>query len=435
MANPDNNYRKLDARKRRPNWPLRVLVLVLICLGGIGALRNREFPTMIPPGKAVPPVVSPAPELPQEVRPAGIERGGAGEDGELEAVLTAVGNRVQIKGADAIAWETAGTGVELSFGDAIRTLEDSQGEIRLGQHNLLHLESNSLVIFRPPEQDRGLSEEFGLRVLVEGKLSGKVAAGGKEGLGLEFMTPHALARFEPAEGTGGDAEFTVSVQRAQSSSIAVWSGTARVGARGKTVVVGANQGVLIRSGQAPSDPAPLPAAPSPIAPVDAQRARYRDLPPKMHFTWSRVPKADQYRFVLAADPGFKKILVDEVVRQTEFFHGNLTTGSYFWRISSLLQGSEGRPGRSMMLNMVQDRRPPLLTVGIPSLSLQPQLSLSGRTEPGAKVFVDGVEFSVNSTGEFSGEIELKQSLNSILVESVDEAGNIAYQSGLVQRKF
>ena len=66
---------------------------------------------------------------------------------------------------------------------------------------------------------------------------------------------------------------------------------------------------------------------------------------------------------------------------------------------------------------------------------QQRYLLKGVTEPGALVFVGGAPVLTSPSGEFEWELELKHGINIVVVEAVDEAGNVAYQSSHIQGKF
>ncbi|MGH2689649.1 MAG: hypothetical protein ACRDKW_12710, partial [Actinomycetota bacterium] len=82
-----------------------------------------------------------------------------------------------------------------------------------------------------------------------------------------------------------------------------------------------------------------------------------------------------------------------------------------------------------MLAVTLDTTPPALSVDVPadgSFTNDPFTRVSGQSEPGARVLVDGQPADVTPGGAFEGAAQLEEGLNLVTVSSEDEAGNRAY---------
>lgn len=412
-----------------------VLLLVLLCFAGFFTLLNSVFPT----GTSLRELLSGRqPEThssegaKRQIR-TGTEASGSES---LAAVLTETRNEVKSKAAASIAWGPARSGLKLYNRDAVQTIGNSNARITFDADNYLNIGNNSLVIIKRMEKDPYLKQKRSFMVMVEGELTGKIANDGGSGMQVEITTPDAVARILSGDGSGKDAEFKVSVLPDQSSSIVVYQGSAEISAQGKRVRVGANQGLTFRAGEELSSPIALPDPPQLKSPEDRAVTSYRNLPPRTRFSWSAAADKATYRFTLAQDSEFKKILVEELVSSPEFVHGSLNQGTYYWRVSTVREGCEGQPGPVRKLEMRQDLEPPRLQVGFPQTPVGPgRFTLEGSTEPGCKVFIAGQETPVDAAGRFVFELHLRAGLNSILVEAVDAAGNIAYQGGMIQKNL
>lgn len=89
-------------------------------------------------------------------------------------------------------------------------------------------------------------------------------------------------------------------------------------------------------------------------------------------------------------------------------------------------GNESEVSRAR--SVVQDDVAPELTIESPSteggvVSEEKVITVSGKTEPGVRVFVNGTIARGGSDGEFSARVSLDEGENTITVEAVDEAGN------------
>ena len=81
-----------------------------------------------------------------------------------------------------------------------------------------------------------------------------------------------------------------------------------------------------------------------------------------------------------------------------------------------------------MLRVVQDVEGPLLQLDPPADTVMAGAwRLSGRTEPDASVFVDGVQIT-NEGGRIDQEIALRRGANIITVKAMDDVGNLNYAS-------
>lgn len=252
---------------------------------------------------------------------------------------------------------------------------------------------------------------------------------------MEITTPRAVAMIQQ-QLNGGDTEFKVSINPDKSSTIAVYEGVAEVIIGGKTVLVEENSAVTVKLDESHSLTEPLPSRPELLAPADSGRFLYRALSPRIVFTWKPSPGATLYHLVLARDPVFQDVILDEQISGAEFMHGSLKQGTYFWRVSSLVGGYEGPFAAPRQFHLAQKRTPPLLAVNFPPKKVtRRSCEFSGQAEPGARVFINGKEVLATAEGEFRHAIELERGINFIVVEAVDAVGNVSYRSSTVHGKF
>jgi hypothetical protein len=367
---------------------------------------------------------------------AGGREGSLGDAFKSTAVLSQALNEVKSKRSDSIAWGPAKKGMMLYNRDAVQTLMQSSAQISFDKQNSFNVASNSLVIIRRVEKDLFRSEKHSSMVVLEGELEGKLSGSSKDPLNLDITTPSGVARMKGASATDRRTDFRVSTNNDQSSSIVVYKGQAEVTAHGKTVRIPENTGLIIKPGELPTAPVPLPAAPLQVSPADRSVHVYRNLPPKISFVWAPLQGVEAFHFQIARDPAFKEMVLDKRLGQTEFTHGNLKKGVYYWRVSSIKEGCEGRYGTPQSLELVQDFVAPHLQVIFPSAPVEEdRFVLSGTTEPGASIFLSGKQVKVANTGAFSQEVKLKQGVNLITIEAVDAAGNVSYRSHYIQGRF
>lgn len=355
--------------------------------------------------------------------------------GNTAAVLVQMTNAVKSRRVNALSWVPAQEGQALQSRDAVQTLARSGAVIRFDARNTLQMGSNSLVIIKAIDRDPIRDQRRTVLVMIDGELRGRIEpTGGSEF--VEVALPSGTARIATATRDRGDTVFKLSVNADQSSTLAVYQGAAELVGRGQRVRVGANQASTMKLDEAPGAPVELPGRPQALAPVESDRILYRDLSPRVRFRWNAVARVSAYRVVIARDEAFTDVAADERVGGTEFAHGNLREGAYYWRVSGLIGHVEGPPSAPQMITLVRDVAPPLLHVDFPPSVVAPHIyALSGMSEPGAHVFVGGAPATVAQTGEFESEVAIDPGPNVIVVEAVDGAGNVTYQSEVVDGKF
>ncbi|QWV95661.1 hypothetical protein KP004_07195 [Geomonas oryzisoli] len=346
-----------------------------------------------------------------------------GADKRPEAALQSLLRDVRYRRGDSVAWGDASEGMLLYNRDAVQTFDRSGATISFAPGDRLAMGSNSMVVVsRLNETLEGGPRSY--RVHVEGELRGSFSA--EKRVRLEVATAGHLARVVP-----GVARFSFIPLGDNASSLTVHAGEVQVRDEDRVIRVPAHFGVTLRRG-APIGPAlPLPAAPR-LRNGDLLY-RFRQLPPKVRFNWTGAD--GEYHFQLSAEPRFKSVLMDSRVQGTELSAGTLEAGSYYWRVSRVVEGREGpysRTGRCRLLQLVQQ---PQLVVDFPPASVAVGgFRLAGRCQPGSAVYVNGTAATTADDGSFSHELEVRSGVNLIRVEAVDQAGNASYASRIVYGK-
>lgn len=360
-------------------------------------------------------------------------QGGAPEP--FAANLSRYYNTVRAKRSGDIAWSDARPGMPLYNSDAVQTAKQSSAVISFDPANSLEMSSNSLVIVKSLTRDKAKRERKSVLLVVDGELRGRLSGSARDTVQVEMALPAGVARVTSQKSGDGKADFMVRVNPDKSSTITVHHGFAEVTAQGKTVRFGANLSTTVSLNTPPTTPRGLLAAPAPVSPAVDAGFFYRDLPPRIMFSWQGAPGSKSFRLQLARDREFKKTVVDEKLGEAGFSHGSLGPGEYFWKVSALDGWSEGKTSPVRRFSLVQDREPPPLQVEFPPPRLaERKYLLKGTTEAGAEVFINNKQVSTGTGGEFALELDLRRGINVIAVESIDVAGNITYKTDKVISK-
>lgn len=360
-----------------------------------------------------------------EVGLVDISGGSVSNFGNFVAQLADVRRDVRIRPADSIAWSDASAGVTVRNRDAVQTFSNSRARVDFTTDNELRIGQNSLVVFRSGAADPFLERRDPAIVVMNGELTGTVNAD-YGALGVQF--PAGLVELAATGPTKEAVDFRIGVNPDGSSTIAIYSGQADVNIAGEHYRVGANQGLtILEDGRTPGTRT-LPALPVIRGPNNNAVAKFLAAPPRVEFAWNKVSNAQTYRLEIASDAGFEEILVDEYLSEPSFTHANLSAGNYFWRISARDGWVLGPTSTPRRLRVVPDSMPPSLKVRPIQLSASGQYSLRGKTTPGASILVLGQSVSTTAGGDFEFLFSPDPGAQTIVVESVDEVGNVAYSS-------
>lgn len=418
---------------------LITLLLVLAAFYGVVAIINSLFPTgssllgtSLPGGSKM--------RLRGDVNSKLYVRSGEYEADIMDqagvaAILHDAVASVKRKPSTGIAWERAGNGTPLYDSDAVQTMRNASASIVFDQDNALRIGENSLVIVKRMERDVFRSEKRTVMVMIDGELSGTLARGSDLALMVEVNTPGAVTRIA-GDGASGGAEFRIMVNEDKTSTIMVMSGTAEVVTNGQAVTVQPNQYLTVEDGRAVVAQRTLPPAAAPEAPSHGKNYVYRDLPPVVEFSWKAMQAIGHYHLQIARDADFGDVVVDEKIKATRFTHGNLGAGEYYWRVSAHDGRAEGPFALPRLLSLRRDRDPPRLDIDpLESESTRQKIRIKGRSEAGASIYIDGERLDAGPDGAFGHEITLQRGFNVVVIEAVDEAGNLAYQSHTVFGRF
>jgi len=105
---------------------------------------------------------------------------------------------------------------------------------------------------------------------------------------------------------------------------------------------------------------------------------------EVRFAWAGADSGASHRLEVALDPQFREVVHEQRLAGTEFTHGNLKAGRYYWRVSALRDQVEGSSSPVREFVVAQDADPPLLEIDAPAGPVAgASFVLRGRTEPDA----------------------------------------------------
>ena len=358
----------------------------------------------------------------------------ASADDAFAAKIIRLQRRVQRRGGRSLAWDAAHLGDKFVQDDAVQTYARSTALLAVGNTSYLTVHENSLIVFNHQESDPYLGGQQTVMLMIEGELSGTLSGDDTKGIQFGINLPNSdvtLAAANPGE----EVDFQITVNDDQSTTVNLHAGVASiVGRDGKLRTINAKESVTIDPAGTTFRVSEAPLAPARIGPANNTVVVYRNVPKKVDFNWASVDLADRYHVVIARDPEFSDRIVDDDVVGTEFTHGALGSGTYYWHVRSRVEWAQSNKSDIHQFRVIQDLEAPVLELNPPADAVVAGAwRLTGRTEPGASISVDGVPIA-HEAGRIDQEIALRRGVNIITVKAMDGVGNLNYESLAINAK-
>jgi hypothetical protein len=239
-------------------------------------------------------------------------------------------------------------------------------------------------------------------------------------------TEHARIRLET------DSEATVSYEQSSATGrFAVGKGVAQVAAAQTGEVRQLEQlEQVLQQAERLGRTTGLLDAPTVLAPANAFDLNL-DRSRELVLAWEPVADAEGYQLQVSRSRLFGDALVDRRRTKTTAKLGVNDEGNYYWRVAAV--GADGVPGpwsslrkfRALSVGGIgwKDTVPPELQVAKPTVNGNIVI-ITGRTEPGVRLEIDGERAPVSADGTFSLSVTPgSEGLVEVVVSAVDASGN------------
>lgn len=340
-----------------------------------------------------------------------------------EAQFIAVEGDVEFRRGEQGEWQPARSRDVLRSGDYVKTAAGGSAEIVFLDGTLYTVRPNTLFLVTRTRSfvglgtEQAISMEYGWVDLNTAQRGGRVS------------TPSAEAR------VARDSEAAVAVDRATATArFTAFRGTVEVAsASGATKSIGPLEEIG-QKGDLLTDPRALPAAPQVLEPAPHLETSL-DAGRRLVLSWEPVPGAPKYALQVSRNRLFVDNLIDVDSRAKTVATLELRSeGSFQWRVAAVsrdgLQGpwSEARSFRVAAAKRPGERgdtTPP--PIEIDQVQVYGNVFIvSGRTEPGAKLRINGEIASVMQNGTFTKTLVVAREGWSVLeFVAADLSGNVA----------
>jgi len=337
-----------------------------------------------------------------------------------EGQFHSVHGRVMIQRAGKSGWESAEAQSPVFNGDFIKTGSDGSAELLFSDGTLFKIAPNSLLEVHRHSQD---TRNQGSVKMVVGKIN---VITGQSG---------SIISSENVETqVDNDSRIALNVG-AEKAVISTFSGRAVArNPAGKSVELRTREQVEAHPQAGFSNKRKIPQPPTPLSPVNNTGF---DIETDRVITLKWAPPEDSRgtRLQVCRTPDFPP---DELDVDSPVLHGSsarleaLLPGTYFWRLATVF-GTDAisewsAPHRFRIYSrkhqqIMRDLEPPVLELK-PVRQLGRVCIVEGKTEPGARVRINGTWTETDSTGRFRKTLELHHiGWTDITIKATDPSGN------------
>lgn len=357
-------------------------------------------------GRSTPPPPPPASEVETGVRFASLE------------------GSVQVKRSGTLEWLAANPTMMLRQNDLVKTGSGGAAEIRFADGTVFAVRPDSLITIEESTQNPISRQQRNALSIQSGEANFQTASRGVPG-STTISTPTVRTTAER------DTAGNIQVADSGATGVRIFRGAGQAQTRsGQKIALATNEGVRVDAGGAAGQKIALPTVPQLTAPSNLAEIAYPDLSQGITLLlWGAVEGSSGYRVMVDFTPTFARPLYDrQGHRSTQMELRGLEAGSYYWKVAALdasgVEGSFSAPWRFTLSKAPAGEPPPL---SLERLELKGNvLHVSGRTEPGATLLLNGERLEVLPDGSFNEFLTFADGgTASVLLRSTGTKGGVA----------
>jgi hypothetical protein len=310
-----------------------------------------------------------------------------------QAHLTALDGTVRIKKANGNSWLTADYNIPLEKGDVVQTGSEGMAKIVFNDGTNYTVKQDSLIVIQ--ENSANEQQQTNVAVAVSTGTVDLATGTYTQGSKSEVIVGGATATLAPES-----AAMVHNDPKQDQHEILLKKGTGEITRNGETVHLADWEKVTFESKSQRMDKVREIGPPTPISPANMMPIFTSGEPKPVEFSWTPMTNAVGYRLRISRNPYFSSLIVDRKVDAADVMVSGLDQGAYYWYVQSYdasdKESVESEKNRFTIIPKGKD------TVAI-NLELDPfiqhghVLELTGKTEIGARVMVNGREVPVIGT--------------------------------------
>jgi len=314
-----------------------------------------------------------------------------------QAHFTALDGTVRVRKGSGNSWINADYNVPLEKGDVVQTGAEGMAKIVFNDGTNYTVKQDSLIVIEEnsanDQQQTNVSVavttgtvDLTTATYVQGSKSQVIVAGAKASLAPDSS---AMVRNDPKD---------------DQHEILVKKGSGEIERNGETVRLADWEKVNFHSQSAHMEMSKEIGPPTPISPANMAPIFVSSDPQPVEFSWTKMVNAKGYRLRISKNPYFSSTIVDRAVKTADVLVSGLEQGAYYWMVQSVdaagKESVESEKNRFTIIPRGKDSE--ALTLDLdPFVQHGHVLELTGKTEAGARVMVNGAEVPlVGNDGSF-----------------------------------
>lgn len=347
---------------------------------------------------------------------------------DIAAVFESVQGNVKTRGVGGLDWKTAETRTPLRKSDLVRTYPSSSAEIKFFDDTRVTVRPDSLITIEETSRDPDSSSSKVAWKVTSGEINYETA---QRGGSTEAVTPTFRLALE------GNSAGTMRVGETGLTAVAQISGAANIETKtGEKIRLVANEGVKVDASGKAGAKQVLPTPPALDTPGKAGLLSL-DQDAAVTLSWSPSAGASTYRVQVEARGGGTVFNGDGLKGTTVNVPG-IAAGEFTFRVAGLTQdGVQGKFSDPLGFKVERAEAAPTPAAANPPMLVieafearSNVVRLAGKTEPGARITVNGAAVTVQPDGTFKEFVTLarRQGEQKVVIRSTSANGGVAEET-------
>lgn len=349
---------------------------------------------------------------------------------DIAAVFESVQGNVKTRGVGGLDWKTAVTSTPLRKSDLVRTYPSSSAEIKFFDDTRVTVRPDSLITIEETSRDPDSSSSRVAWKVTSGEINYETA---QRGGSTEAVTPTFRLALE------GNSAGTMRVGETGLTAVAQISGAANIETKtGEKIRLVANEGVKVDASGKAGAKQVLPNPPALDTPGKAGLLSL-DQDAAVVLSWSPSAGASTYRVQVESRTGGQGTVFNgDGLKGTSVNVPGIAEGEFSFRVAGLTQdGVQGKFSEPMGFKVERVEAPPApVATSAPMLVIEAfearsnVIRLAGKTEPGARLTVNGASVAVQPDGTFKEFVTLarRQGEQKVVIRSTSASGGVAEET-------
>jgi hypothetical protein len=316
-----------------------------------------------------------------------------------QAHFTALDGTVRVRKGNGNSWINADYNVPLEKGDVVQTAAEGMAKIVFNDGTNYTVKQDSLIVIE--ENSANDQQQTNVAVAVTTGTVDLTTATYVQGSKSQVIVAGAKASLAP-----DSSAMVHNNPKDDEHEILVKKGSGDIERNGETVRLASWEKVTFHSDSKSMDRATEVGPPTPITPGNMMPVFVNagEKSKEVEFGWSPMANAAGYRLRIAHNPYFSSLLLDRKVDTASVVVTGLPIGAYYWSIQSFdhsgHESVESEKNRFTIIAKTKEKVELPLDID-PFVQHGHVIELTGKTEAGARVMVNGREVPmVGDDGSF-----------------------------------